>query len=589
MQVRIPVIVKDPVVTRYKDVEPTENILVEDGAFLDGPVSPRVAVLDFEPDKGTLAPPARYVAPKGRSKRGSYEVENPLKLGDSEVDPTAAAVSVFGTVHKTIALFEEPDALGRTVSWAFDAPQLLVLPRAGEMPNAFYERDSHSLQFFRFPDPANTGRWIHTSHSQDIVAHETAHALLDGIAPDLYSAVSPESLALHEAVADLAALLVSLRCRALTERVLQFSNGSIHNSTVFSGVAEEFGMALDSDRQYLRNLNNDATISSVPDHEPHELSTVLSGTFYTLLLKTYENLRPQLASNAELDPHLVSASEATYVEQKARTDEGATPAERPRRGFGDDVKALYVAAERVKRTLVRGLDYLPPGDVNFADLARAVLASDEASHPDSSIQRDWLIEEFTRREIVAHSDDLQVETNYEHPALRAVDVDELVASDFAAYGFAQRNSAWLNIPPETTFEVRPRLDVTKLYWHDAAKGSLREILFKVSWSDVEANGTGGGLPAKRRYRAGTTLAIGMDRATPYVRALISSSRRERDRMATDALLISLLDSERLHVSTTRASRSTPTLRGSIDAEVGSDVLRVHGMARLLHITRGPSR
>ena len=118
MQVRIPVIVKDPVVTRYKDVEPTENILVEDGAFLDGPVSPRVAVLDFEPDKGTLAPPARYVAPKGRSKRGSYEVENPLKLGDSEIDPTAAAVSVFGAVHKTIALFEEPDALGRTVSWA---------------------------------------------------------------------------------------------------------------------------------------------------------------------------------------------------------------------------------------------------------------------------------------------------------------------------------------------------------------------------------------------------------------------------------------------------------------------------------------
>ncbi|MGU3497627.1 hypothetical protein [Mycobacterium sp. C31M] len=278
MQVRIPVIVKDPVVTRYKDVEPTEDILVEDGAFLDGPVSPRVAVLDFAPDKGTLAPPARYVAPKGRSKRGSYEVENPLKLGDSEVDPTAAAVSVFGAVHKTIALLEEPDALGRTVSWAFDAPQLLVVPRAGEMPNAFYERDSHSLQFFRFPDPANTGRWIHTSHSQDIVAHETAHALLDGIAPDLYSAVSPESLALHEAVADLATLLVPLRCRALTERVLQFSNSSIHNSTVFSGGAEEFGMALDSDRHYLRNLNNDATISTVPDHEPHELSTVLSGT-----------------------------------------------------------------------------------------------------------------------------------------------------------------------------------------------------------------------------------------------------------------------------------------------------------------------
>jgi hypothetical protein len=141
MQVRVPVIVKDPVVPQYKDVQPTEEITIEDGAFLDGPVSPRVAVLDFEPGKGTLAPPARSLAPKGRSKRGTYDVAHPVSIGAPDVDPIAATVSVFGAVHKTIALFEEPDALGRAVDWAFDAPQLLVVPRAGEMA----KRESHSV------------------------------------------------------------------------------------------------------------------------------------------------------------------------------------------------------------------------------------------------------------------------------------------------------------------------------------------------------------------------------------------------------------------------------------------------------------
>lgn len=60
-------------------------------------------------------------------------------------------------------------------------PQLLVVPRAGEWANAFYERESRSLQFFYF-SPSGESRRIYTSHSQDIVAHETAHAILDGIA-----------------------------------------------------------------------------------------------------------------------------------------------------------------------------------------------------------------------------------------------------------------------------------------------------------------------------------------------------------------------------------------------------------------------
>src|SRR5512134_1501617 len=153
MKVRVPVIVKDPEVSEFKEVAPTEEIEVEEDVFLDGPVSPRVAVLDFEPGSGSLAQSARFVPPSRPQDEGRYEIPTPIVQGDQHVDRVAAAVSVFGAVHKTIRMFEEPDALGRKVRWAFAAPQLLVVPRAGDWANAYYERESQSLQFFYFDAP----------------------------------------------------------------------------------------------------------------------------------------------------------------------------------------------------------------------------------------------------------------------------------------------------------------------------------------------------------------------------------------------------------------------------------------------------
>lgn len=580
MKAVVPVIVKDPVVTDYKDVAPTEQITIEEATFLDGPISPRVAVLDFDPETGLLAPPISLLQPTGRSRAVTYELTAPVIPGDPNVSPPATAVSVFGAVHKTIAMFEEPDALGRRVDWAFAAPQLLVVPRAGDMANAYYERESHSLQFFSFVAPGSPVP-IHTANSQDIVAHETAHALLDGIAPDLYSTISPQGLAIHEGVADLASLLVSLRCRELTRRVLSMTGGDISRSSVFSGLAEQFGSGLDPDRYYLRNLNNDVGVGDVPDNEPHELSTVLSGAFYRLLVQWYGELCNQYQSDSGHDAGIVPHAEAKYVEQSAQADTG------PSASLEATAKALFVAAERVKRTLLRGLDYLPPGDVTFADLARAVLASDAASHPDSDTSRHWLADEFVRRQIVTGHDQLEVPINYEEPALQGVDIDELTSSDFAAYGFANAHRDLLSIPPEVPFEIRDRLDVTKLYWHRDGKRQLREVLFKVSWSEIEPNQAGGGTGAERRVVAGTTLAIGLDRRRPYVRAVVTTRRGEADRAASDSMLSKMLLDELITIGDP-AQRAALTGRGSIVADIRSGVLRLSGTARSLHIT-SPAR
>jgi hypothetical protein len=232
--------VQDPLFARYEELKPSEGFdITREEFFLDGPVTKRVAVLDFDPETGALLPGVPFRPPPPGRVLGRYEIAD-----ESDVyAPDFMRVSVFATVLKTMYMFEEEDTLGRPLVWAFDGPQSLVLPRAGKWPNAYYERDSRSLQFFYFPHSRNLEETVYTSLSRDIVAHETGHAILDGIAPHLYDAITPQSLALHEAIADLTAVLSAFRSNKLRKAVLGQTDGSIQDSTAFNSIAEEFGMA----------------------------------------------------------------------------------------------------------------------------------------------------------------------------------------------------------------------------------------------------------------------------------------------------------------------------------------------------------
>jgi hypothetical protein len=597
VRVEVPVIVKDPEVTEWKGVAPTEPFVIQsEDVFLDGPITPRVAVLDFDEKTGQLRPGVRFVAPPSAEGVGKYEPSAARAIAGEAVPRDDAIVSVFGTVLKTIRMFEERDALGRRVAWAFDAPQLLVVPRAGEWANAFYERESHSLQFFYFTAP--DGRRVHTSHSQDIVAHETAHAVLDGIAPDLYHSISPQSLGIHEAVADLTALLCAFRSKALSEQVLADTGGSIARSSAFTGIAEQFAGALMENRPYLRDLLNSKSLKPgarradrVDRADPHAISEVLSGALYGVMVRVHESLKEEYASSKLPRPSLVEAEESDYEQRRHKVGEGAreTPGyeglDESSKSFARQqvaMKALFVGAERFKRTIYRGLDYLPPGDVSLADLGRAILAADEASHPDSDEQREWIREEFLRRGIAGKAADLKVRTNFRHPSVEALDLESLVDSDWAAYQFANSNRALLKIPRDVPFEVRPRLDVTKLYWHREGRKDVRECLFKVSWNRVEPNGVGHGLPKRRRITMGTTLAI--DWNTRTVRAVLTSDGAPGQREDRDRLLGALIEAEILRVGEEALGADRAPLQGAVRADVIQGVLRIQSAARMLHIS-----
>ncbi len=551
VKVRIPIMIDDPYGGRGL-ASPFEMFTSQDEElFLDGPVTRRVAVLDFDPTTGALRPGARYRAPENGHDLGAYETEGPDGIyGDSFLQ-----VNVFATVLQTMSLFEEPDALGRRLTWAFEAPQLLVVPRAGEMANAFYERESHSLQFFFLPPPADGERPVYTSLSRDIVAHETAHAILDGIAPSLYNALTPQALALHEAIADLTALLMSFRSRKLREAVLAGTQGSLDDSSAFSTVAPEFGHARDpaNKAEFLRNLNNRANlIPGNPDrvsrYEPHSLSEALSGALYAVMIRTYKAVR-------EESPDWPSG------------------------------KALFVAAARFKRMIVRALDYLPPGEVSFADYGRAILAADQAAHPDDSQERQWICEQFVTRGIVPDAGALAVETNVPFPAIEKVDLQTLLDSDWAAYEFANQNRRFLGIPEGIPFRVRPRLDTTKLYY--LRKGEkpeeIRELIFKVAWDQKEPSGLGPALADVRQITVGTTIAL--DWTSRKVRARLTSEQSQEERESRDGLLHLLLDEGVLRVGDEAKGPDGKPLRGAVRAETLDGVMRVRGAARMLHIAR----
>ncbi|GAB4533780.1 MAG: hypothetical protein Kow0063_16220 [Anaerolineae bacterium] len=556
MKVRVPMMIQDPLFGRYENLKSTEGFdIAQEDFFLDGPVTRRVAVLDFDPQTGVLLPGVPFrPAPPGR-KLGRYQIADE----DNLHAPDFIAVSAFATVLKTMYMYEEADTLGRRLAWAFKGPQLLVLPRAGQWANAYYERDSHSLQFFYFPHPERPGETIYTSLSRDIIAHETAHAILDGIAPHLYDAITPQSLALHEAIADLTAVLSAFRSGQLRKAVLRQTGGSIQDSTAFNTIAQEFGMARSpgAESGSLRSLLNDKTLADVSRSDPHALSEVLSGALYTVMVHIHRALRAELAA------------------EEGRTEYSASG------------KALWLGGERFKRMILRALDYLPPGEVSFADYGRAILAADQASHPDDDREREWIIDEFVRRGMAPDRQALEVETNFPHAALQEVDLDTLVESDWAAYDFANRNRDLLGIPQGVPFQVEPRLDVSKDYYRRGGQVEMRECLFKVWWDQSEPNPPGSFFPRRRAISVGTTLAIDWD--TRRVRARLTSDHsarpQEQDEQQADrdAMLHRLADAGLLGLGSLALGPDGRPLRSVVGGQVADGLMRVRGAARMLHI------
>jgi hypothetical protein len=109
--------------------------------------------------------------------------------------------------------------------------RLRVRPFAFSEENAYYDRDDNGLSFGYFRagrQPAGytvPGGLVFASLSHDIIAHETSHALLDGLRSQFYEPIQPDVLGFHEGFADLVAYFLHFSYPDVVEQAIRDSAG----------------------------------------------------------------------------------------------------------------------------------------------------------------------------------------------------------------------------------------------------------------------------------------------------------------------------------------------------------------------------
>lgn len=587
--VLLPVLIQDPTVAGETELRTIVHpVVVKDSAgFTQGPTCRRVAVVDIDFNSGTLRRPATF-HPRGSQFKdiAAYNVEVPTKKGTAKrpwvrgrgkwmdigdissipLEHPYMKVSVFGTVLRTLGLIQDPAVLGREIPWAFPGKQLLVVPRAAELDNAFYHRASRSLQFYY--GSSSPGQMVYSGLSQDIVAHETAHAIIDGIAPDLYDAISPESLAIHEGLADLTAAMLSMRNRELDHRRRKPMDAEeLRQSSRFSRIAEEFGRWR-GHGEALRDICNTKTLDAnaavdcrVDFTSPHSTSEVLSGLLFVVFSALYES--------AATDPAL---------HYKVHRAASAAPMS----------NRIAYAVNRTLGLAYRGLDWLPPGDASFADLVAAMLAADKAFFPDDPRVRDVLREEAVSRGIPVAGEGV-----YDF-----LKVGKLPLNADARRRFAERHRKVLGIPADARVRVRVRKfrvytpplfpkrndevfnlkpDMSGLRWADTD-----HYLIKLAWWQREANDIEG-WGKHRCYRSGATIIVKRGKRHGAIGDILRLRHAATATASRSGFLRLMLAGES---RTPQIGPDGVALWRGVRASLKNDTLSMKGAMQALHVAGG---
>lgn len=390
-----------------------------------GPTSARFAVVDFNADTGALEPPAVW-----NEELQQFTTTDHKSLDKSKEDCLAYhQVNVWVLLQRALAFFEGSQSLGRRISWGFEGNRLIVVPHAGYGENAYYDRESKSLQFYYF---GSSEKPVYTCLSTDIVSHEFGHAVLDGVRPLFNESTSLETAAFHEFFGDLAALSMTLNNNALRRLTADESGGDFDKATSFASLAEQFGQEL-LGRPYLRSFLNKETMAKMASETSHHrLSQVLSGAVYDLLKSLGQNYSKRVQGK--------TAKSARQV--------------------------FWFAADRLRRMTIQPLDLLPPVDVSFRDYALAACRSQQLSEPiDPDGYLDMMISVFVKRGVLSQEDALLLkEPEYLHRRLELSvhrSTKEITSSRAAAYRFLDDNRQDLLIPTGRDFIVADLYEANK--------------------------------------------------------------------------------------------------------------------------------
>ena len=362
-----------------------------------GPVGEYLEVVDVDPASGCCYAPVDLNAPNLLAMDG---------LDPAEGDPQFHQQMVYAVAMTTIRNFER--ALGRRVFWseagrdqgyAF-VRRLRVYPHALREANAYYSPQKKALLFGYFPastsDPGHNlpGGTVFACLSHDIIAHETTHALLDGLHRRFIEPSNHDALALHEAFADVVALFQHFSFPEVLRHQISRTRGDLASQNLLAALAHQFGQAIGSygalrDALGKMDPETQAWKPQEPDpadlqttHEAHGRGAILVAAVFDAFLAIYKSRIADLLRIATGGTGVLpqGAIHPDLVDRMARE--------------------ASVTSAHILNMCIRALDYCPPVDIDFGDYLRALVTADRDLVPeDDKRYRISMIEAFRRRGI----------------------------------------------------------------------------------------------------------------------------------------------------------------------------------------------
>jgi subtilisin family serine protease len=308
----------------------------------------------------------------------------------SEANPQFHQQMVYAVAMRTIVRFER--ALGRKALWApkyfRDAngnfvnssyvQRLRIYPHAIRERNAYYSSQRMALLFGYFVADTNyagnalPGAQIFTAVSHDIVAHETTHALLDGLHPRFQEGTNPDVLAFHEAFADIVALFLHFTMPESLLQQIKRTRGDLFQESLLGQLAVQFGessgmhgalrSAIGREDENHQWQQTKASRSDYDDArtagEPHALGSILVSAVFAAFVTIYQGRSADLMRLATNGTGILPAGEISQ-DLAARLAREASS-----------------VADQVLNICIRALDYVPPTDITFGEYLRALITAD---------------------------------------------------------------------------------------------------------------------------------------------------------------------------------------------------------------------
>jgi len=436
-----------------------------------GPVGEYLEVVDVDPPSSRFYPPVDL-------DNTHLLVQDGLK--PSEGTPQFHQQMAYAVASRTIHNFVM--ALGRKAQWSThtnevkgEAPQEVFIPRLRLYPhalreaNAYYSPNKKAILFGYFPAAMQgagknlPGGIVFTCLSQDIIAHEVTHALLDGLHPYFDEPSNGDVLALHEAFADVVALFQHFSFPEVLRHQIARTRGDLSSENLLGELAQQFGQAIGNRgalRSAIGSVDKETGLwkRTEPDPnliqkttEPHARGAILVAAIFDAFMIVYRKHTADL---------IRIATSGTGI-----LPEGALHPDLVNR-LADEAAQI---SQHVLVMCIRALDYCPPVDITFGEFLRAMITADyDISPRDPDGYRIAMVESFQHHGIYPEKvRNLSEESLLWHPP----------ADDGLLDNFFSNPERWSKIKFHESFQHRNIADRKKGFLLETAlRGDFHEYI-----------------------------------------------------------------------------------------------------------------